>query len=680
MASEKDIESYSILLHIVEGVNLHLKNNHEIVVNGTLNGIKFEVIGVNSQTSVLFDSNFIWQCPLEDIKRMKTDKRPVKLEVFANESSNKKMIGFLLLPLRGFPVCQNMRSTQIKLRWFKLIGLSAEWKEKVPELYLFLVIVKSSLIESGQFDSILAPKATESSESIFIRPSETSAMLTSRHGIFVKVLEEERLIQIGNEYNDCDIIIVTLTFKNARNLSQLIDPDHPNKCHSFGFQYDLLGTPSIIDLMPKENGLYSIQEKISISFKSSLKTLKEYFKKVFYIPIDLYYNDSIIGNYRLDFSPLIPFDDFKGFKESSLNKNHFETKGSFFIESVFDVFSETEKPSVDYSFKLQYLSPSLDVQKVEVHENLLHYAEFIDKKASGDCNLPVDEINHPKEEFINDKKENKSVQIDLIAQSKFDEDMAEKIAEELEDWKYYEMKMFLEKLKVKEQAHLNHLSKEWEKQKSELVGKLEDKLQECSVLTKELEAAQDFMKDKDKNIIEMEKVLEIKMCEMEKEFAIKTLEMQDSSRRSHNDFEHQLRLAELKIKEVELEKNMIEKENDRLRKEADALRERLCKYEKDYAPNEQLSCLMQDLKIQSDRLIEMQKSKNFYKEQWAKIIRESHILKLNGSCYPERISKTERCGCFNRVEKYIIFSNIFAFIKLVISVLKHLLPESNAIF
>lgn len=574
-----------------------MKNNKEIIVNGNLNGIKFEVIGVNSETSTLFDSNFIWQCPLEDIKRMKTDKRPVKLEVFVRESSEnpkKKLVGFLLLPLWSFPVCQNMRSTQIKLRWYKLIGLSSEWKDKAPELYLFLVIVKSSFIESGQFDSILAPKPTESLESIFIRPSETSAMLTSRHGIFVKVLDEERLIQIGNDCSNCDIMIVTLTFKNARNLSQLIDPDHPSKCHSFGFQYDLLGTPSIIDLMPKENGLYSIQEKISISFKSSLKTLKEYFQKVFYIPIDLYYNDSIIGNYRLDFSPLIPFNDYKGFKEISSKNSLYEIEGSFFIDSVFDVFSETEKPLVNYLFQLQYLSPSLDVKRVEVHETLLHYAEFFDKNAAGDSLRPLED----SAEASSKKFEDKCLQVDSIPQTRcydFDECMVEKIAEELEDWKYHEMKVFLERLKAREKVHLSHLSNEWEKQKSDLVVKLEEKLQECCVLTKELEAAQECMKQRDTEIIEKGKVFEIKICELEKDYAIKSLELQDCSRRSQHEFDHKLRFEELKFKELELEKNMVEKENGRLKKDSDAKSERLKKFDKDFVPNEQFSCLMQDL-------------------------------------------------------------------------------------
>lgn len=65
----------------------------------------------------------------------------------------------------------------------------------------------------------------------------------------------------------------------------------------FRFHYNLLGSPTHCSLIPKGNGLYSIQEKIAIHFRSSLRSLKEYFRRVLYIPIDLYYNDTIVGEF-----------------------------------------------------------------------------------------------------------------------------------------------------------------------------------------------------------------------------------------------------------------------------------------------------------------------------------------------------------------------------------------------
>jgi len=64
----------------------------------------------------------------------------------------------------------------------------------------------------------------------------------------------------------------------------------------FHIQYTLLGTQSQCTLNKKFDNNYGIQEKIAIHFRSSIAMLKEYFHKVLYIPIDLYYDDAIVGN------------------------------------------------------------------------------------------------------------------------------------------------------------------------------------------------------------------------------------------------------------------------------------------------------------------------------------------------------------------------------------------------
>lgn len=119
-------------------------------------------------------------------------------------------------------------------------------------------------------------------------------MLKSQLGIYVKLLEDECLLQVGNGPNDCDTFIVSLLLKNAKHLDQLVNPGD-SKNSVFRFHYDFLGGPSDLVIVPNSDGVYNIHEKISVNYKSSLESLTEYFRRVFYIPIDLYYNDSIIG-------------------------------------------------------------------------------------------------------------------------------------------------------------------------------------------------------------------------------------------------------------------------------------------------------------------------------------------------------------------------------------------------
>lgn len=44
-----------------------------------------------------------------------------------------------------------------------------------------------------------------------------------------------------------------------------------------------------------DDGQFSIQEKITIHFRASPNTIREYFNRVFYIPLEVCCNNSIIG-------------------------------------------------------------------------------------------------------------------------------------------------------------------------------------------------------------------------------------------------------------------------------------------------------------------------------------------------------------------------------------------------
>lgn len=110
---------------------------------------------------------------------MKTDNRPVKLECFLktrkSELSPRRSIGTLLLPIRGVQVLSSLSNVTVsyffrkhywhklnngellkfKLHWHKLGALGSEWRANKPEIYLMLIILKKSILESGQLESFM---------------------------------------------------------------------------------------------------------------------------------------------------------------------------------------------------------------------------------------------------------------------------------------------------------------------------------------------------------------------------------------------------------------------------------------------------------------------------------------------------------------------------------------------
>lgn len=55
--------------------------------------------------------------------------------------------------------------------------------------------------------------------------------------------------------------------------------------------------PFMCEMLKKRDGSYGLQEIIAINIRTSLQVLKNYFKRVFHIPIQICYDDTVIGNY-----------------------------------------------------------------------------------------------------------------------------------------------------------------------------------------------------------------------------------------------------------------------------------------------------------------------------------------------------------------------------------------------
>ncbi|XP_036324279.1 uncharacterized protein LOC118737682 isoform X2 [Rhagoletis pomonella] len=405
-ASECADNSFCIFLHLVEGIGLHRRDGigdfaerhkDKVILTATLNGVKFEVEGHSTETVTIFNSNCVWECELSDIKRMKTDNRPVKVEIFIKsgrtETSPRRGIGSLLLPIRGVPVVAALKNLQLKLHWHKLNVMSSEWRQNKPEIYLLLVIVKKNLLENGQFDVLMGKKCVLN-DGLSPKSSETSLMLQSQSNVYVQLLEQVGLIQVGNNPDvDCDIFNVSLTFKQVKNLMMVLEMEqsYNRKTNVFVFHYDFLGSASQLEMVVNQSDCYTINEKISLSFKSSLKSLRTYFQRIFYIPISVYINGAVVANYRLDFSRLLPDDSF--FNAT----NVFSKNGTFYFDRINKIISpRATKPSVDFIFCVQLVTSYSKKSSYELVPMSEAYASYkIDDKGSVDITERYRNLDFP---------------------------------------------------------------------------------------------------------------------------------------------------------------------------------------------------------------------------------------------------------------------------------------------
>ncbi|XP_037813745.1 uncharacterized protein LOC119604903 isoform X2 [Lucilia sericata] len=619
--------TYCVVLNIAEGVgfDLNVAYNHSIILKVSLNGVLFEVVGNSIKANVItFNSNCIWECELTDIKRMKSDNRPVKLECFIKYdcyvNGSIKRVGSLLLPLRGLKLLHTLENLQIKPSWYKLSNSSPKGFQIPPQIYLMLSIVKKTLAEYIQFETrsldkyiVDSPKGKPISTS---NATQTQRMLQSQYGIFVKLLEDAGHIQIGNNPQmDCDIFCVTITFTRIKHLLPLLkinEKFNEIKKRSFVFQYDFLGSITNIDIFINTNDCYTINQKISLNFRSSLKGLRLYFQRIFYIPINLYYmNDIAIAKYDFNISPLLP-EEVHYFNEKSVN---LWTKCGSFHFDIFNNLSSSsprQPPLVDFMVTLELITqnskrnPSAILptagqlenaateengisQETKVGEYLHLYKNTFEEVALRDVHSEAS--NDGGTNFISNKSVcEAAVNTDdhFIVQER--EKLYLHFLHEFEYWKEKQIRHFSNEMAHTKQEIRDH----WEDYINHLIACLETKVLKCDKMFEQLEKTQTELND----------IADISLKNATIADNI-TREMESFYRKKTTQFEMELECLRNEIQEKEIEKVLLKKRNDQLEKQ-------LSIYQTCHLSIDQLKEVLNDMRNQANRFGAIE---CFYKEQ-----------------------------------------------------------------
>lgn len=132
----------------------------------------------------------------------------------------------------------------------------------------------------------------------------------------------------------------------------------------------------------------------------------------------------------------------------------------------------------------------------------------------------------------------------------FDENLAYKVVEELENWKQCQQQAFVADLKRREIALMTQLTNEWNRRRRDDEEKLAKKMKSCEILTRTLEDAFEALKERTQTDALLEQSVEKTTKQMEKQFAAKTNVFHDRIRALEDEqrqlkHEHDVRLREL---------------------------------------------------------------------------------------------------------------------------------------
>ncbi|KAG5676755.1 hypothetical protein PVAND_006564 [Polypedilum vanderplanki] len=395
MTSEN--EELVIVLQLKEGIGFN-KGCEKVFFQASIGNHKLDHEPRKANHTTLFNCNLIWETDKASIKNIKLENIPIKIDIYGLRSNaNNEHIGYVLIPIRSVPVLPLSKALQAKCRWYKLIGLSSEWRAHRPEIHLNAMITNSSYMtcEKSKLEDVNQEKKKPviASDSIVLDENPNPCMMMiSQKGMFIRVLQSEGLLQVGNIDTNADIFNIKIVMKNIKQMGNLLEKCslQPSSDPELFINYILLGNNHSRKLDKKFNRTYKIQEKISINFRSSLKSLHEYFNDIFYIPIELYLDSRMIGSVEIRLDKLIDTFSLEEFLEKypkSLAMNE-----TVEISTIFPPKENENQPFLEYSVSLQYQT-SRQLHQFDLLSNYKANTSGIDSKAGGDFTTNEPEID-----------------------------------------------------------------------------------------------------------------------------------------------------------------------------------------------------------------------------------------------------------------------------------------------
>lgn len=159
----------------------------------------------------------------------------------------------------------------------------------------------------------------------------------------------------------------------------------------YHLNYELLGKSYSCVLNKKFNRTFSVQEKIAISFRSTLKTLHEYFVKVFFIPIELVCDNVVLGTAVVKLDNLIKFTTLKDFLTNYTSNDCSHQNDTIFMLKPTNPIESTEnKPHIEVRLLIKYLGTK-KLHQTELLENYQKGNE-VDVCGGGDSQSKANEF------------------------------------------------------------------------------------------------------------------------------------------------------------------------------------------------------------------------------------------------------------------------------------------------
>lgn len=210
----------------------------------------------------------------------------------------RESIGMLNIRLREIPFWNARQSGTLKPHWYKLFGVSQEYKSQKPELYLCVTIGDRSTIAAVHSNESARTTETQCSK---YKELPVLSIFVAQLGLGIQAAKNN-VIKLGSDGDDCREFIVKINIKYAEHLENLLSLSAGGgKRSGFAIEYRLFSERCVDAVQNELTGRYSIDETMTIAIQSSWPNILKYFRQIFYIDVHILHDDAMIGSCKLSF-------------------------------------------------------------------------------------------------------------------------------------------------------------------------------------------------------------------------------------------------------------------------------------------------------------------------------------------------------------------------------------------
>ncbi|XP_043799759.1 centrosomal protein of 120 kDa isoform X2 [Apis laboriosa] len=593
MGEELANSDVRVVLNIKEGKGFEQILLPTLIV-ATLNGHSLETEIIEPNPNPEYDHDLVWEVDKNKLRKMRSGQVPLKLECFAVKSNdNKERLGYLLLSLRSAQVFTKWGANSIKPNWHKLLGLKNELKIHKPELLLGLSIHdlenttgNAQLENYSEIDCHRNPAGDFGKYISGIQTTSNEYDNINKHTIDYNFIKDQPVNAICSHSVD-----TFLCQPNIDNYSKSVEAYHSYYLNILLVAIKAKSSKLAIPNMeirfhhPKTGVTSTFHLKLSFSLGEKVKLQDIGCKFQFISAVDE------IKQLLLSFPPKISIYKIEGNTKTCISQLKINAKELFC----------PNKPECQYDIPLYDMEHN-SIGNLDVLLNLEDHGPYYRIKRV----IPNENLGPPI----------------------FDDTLAYKIVDELETWKERQMEIFKVELKRKEDRHLNLLSQEWQKHRENLETKLACSVEQCKMLANSLNNATEDLRTRRLKSLEKESRLIKANEDLQWRYEMKLRELKESSQIVQEELMAKINILEKRKTALEVQEEQLSIENERLQSLVAKQSEELENYQKGSLTQDQTANLLQELKTLEEKLQNAQENKSFFKEQWAKAVREIHRIKM----------------------------------------------------